>query len=308
MAVVNLPRQELLERAEPLEENLARASALFGPPPFLASAFSSLLLWRDFYDYALVSLPADAGHAVLSFRPGEVFASLPPVPFRKESLEALFQYLAAVQGPGAGFSRVEGLTAAQAAAAQTWGFPARPLADEFIYDRARLADLHGDPFRDRRNEINRLTRERSPDFRPFRADDLDACVELYDRWKESRKARLDPLGIRMLEQSRQAHLRALRRLEALDLGAWVARVDGRLAAYTVAGTLAADTLGVFLETADLTVPGLAAYIFVHLCRLHGDKPWVNTGDAQFLPGLEAAKELWHPARRATRYAVDPKPG
>ena len=71
------------------------------------------------------------------------------------------------------------------------------------------------------------------------------------------------------------------------------------------GSLSEDTLGVWAEVSDLTARGSAAYIFVQLCRKLSTYTWVNSGDAEFLPGLQDAKERWHPAKRLAQYALDP---
>jgi hypothetical protein len=217
----------------------------------------------------------------------------------------LFDYLAQANGPAPGPSRVEGLTEVQARLAETWGYIPRVTATDYIYDRSKLSGLHGDPYRDRRNELNQLSRDHELLLRPLEPADLPDCDGLYGRWKEARAPHLDPIGRRMMEQSRQAHRQALTHHLSWGLEAWVLEVDRRLAAYSVVGPLDGDTLGVFAEVSDLTARGAAAYIFVTLCRNHPGLTWVNSGDAEFLPGLRESKEHWHPARRLAQYALDP---
>lgn len=260
-------------------------------------------MWRDRYQYVLAH--KNDTIVLLSTCPGEVYAPRPPAPFTETSLKTLYEYLAQVNGPAPGPSRVEGLTEAQAEQAKSWGYQPRLLSTDFVYDRSKLAGLHGDSFRDRRNEMNRISRDHETTLRPFTASDLPTCADLYQRWKEERAPKLDPIGERMMEQSQKAHQRLLANHAAWGLQAWVLEVDRRLAAYSVVGPLSEDTLGVWAEVSDLTVRGAAAYIFVQLCREHSAFAWVNSGDAEFLPGLKDAKERWHPAQRLDQFALDP---
>ena len=302
--MIELPEANLLEEAVALEDALERAAFSFGPSPFLGVSAPGLLMWRDRYVYAY----ARRGEAafLLSVQTGEVYAPRPPAPFTKDSLASLFDYLAAANGPGPGKSRVEGLTEEEARTAEGWGYSPRLVATDFIYERETIGALHGDAYRDRRNEINQLVKHHAVLLRPFRLSDLGDCGKLYEKWRDARAKHLEPIGAKMLEQAQKAHLRCLTYFEDWGLGAWVLLVDGKLAAYTVAGNLSGNTLGIWLEVTDLTVKGAGAYIFAQTCRLHPGTYWVNTGDAEFLPGLREAKEHWHPAKKLKQFALDPK--
>jgi hypothetical protein len=114
------------------------------------------------------------------------------------------------------------------------------------------------------------------------------------------------MGEAMLRSAQKAHFHALREGDDWGLEAWVALVDGRLAAYTAGAALFPGTYGIFLEVSDLTLKGLSAYIFANVCRQLEAYPSINTGDAEGLPGLAESKDHWHPLRKLDLYAVDPK--
>lgn len=298
-----LPHIDWLDEALALEDSLERAASLLGPTPFLGVSLPGLLMWRDRYHYVL----ARKGPAsfLLSSCPGEVYAPRPPAPFTEENLKTLFDYLRLVNGPPPGPSRVEGLTESQALEAESWGYAKRVATTDYVYDREKLAGLHGDSYRDRRNEINSLARDNEIHLRPLDHSDLSSCDDLYGRWMADRSAHLDAIGKRMMEQSRAAHRQVLANHAAWGLEAWGLEVSQRFAAYSVVGPLQEDTQGVWAEVSDLTLRGASAYIFVNLCRNHSGFTWVNSGDAEFLPSLRESKEHWHPARRLLQYAVDP---
>jgi hypothetical protein len=212
-----------------------------------------------------------------------------------------------VNGSGLGVSRVEGLTEKQKEQAQTWKFSPRLTLSEYIYDRQHLAGLHGDPYRAKRADINHFLKENSVILRPFRAQDLNACGDLYELWKTQRLPSLQgEMGAKMIQSSQKAHFQALHQGEDWGMDAWVVLVNRRIAAYTDGAALNQATYGIYLEVTDLTVKGLSAYIFVNVCRQLEAYPFINTGDAEGLPRLAESKEHWHPSEKLNLYAVDPQ--
>ena len=200
------------------------------------------------------------------------------------------------------------LTESQMEQAKTWGFPVRSTLTEYLYEREKLAGLHGDPYRAKRAEINHLLKEEALVMRPYRATDLAACGELFELWKSQRLPALQgQMGEKMILAAQKAHLRAL--VQGMDWGmdGWVVKLGDRLAAYSLGASLGGGTYGIFLEVADLTVKGLSSYIFSNICRQVEGHSQVNSGDAEGLPRLAESKEHWHPIGKALFFAVDPEP-
>lgn len=261
-------------------------------------------MWQDEFTYALVTKgPASL---IVALYGKYAYFPIPPKPFNKETFQAAFEYMKAVNGPGQGISRVEGLTEDQKKEAEGWGFPSRPTLAEYLYDRSQVAGLQGDPYRAKRGEINHLLKNHSVVLRPYRQGDLKACGDLFEIWKSRRLPALQgEMGEKMLLSSQKAHFRALHQGEDWGMDAWVVVLGNRLAAYSVGASLAPDTYGIYLEVTDLTVKGLSAYIFANVCRQVEGHAFINGGDAEGLPRLAESKEHWHPVRRLQLYAIDP---
>ena len=305
MPLIQLPHGEFFDSVEPLDSALERANGLFQPAPALSASIPSFLMWQDEFTYALaVKGPASY---ILALYGKYLYLPVPPKPFNEASLRIAFDYMKLVNGTGPGISRIEGLTEDQQNRAASWGFPTRPALTEYLYDRAQVAGLHGDPYRAKRAEINHLVKEHAVVMRPYRTADLKACGDLYELWKSQRAPSLKGgMGEKMLAAAQKAHFRALHQGEDWGMDAWVVLLENRLAAYSAGASLGTGVYGVYLEVTDLTVKGLSAYIFANVCRQVEPHSLVNAGDAEGLPHLAESKEHWHPSQRLRLYAVDPK--
>ncbi len=304
MPVNSFPHQDFFDGLEPLEDSLERASGFFYPASSFSASLHSFLMWGNEYAYVLAS--KGPYHFIAAYYDRYVYFPTPPHPLTAESLEWVFNFMKKVNGPGGGISRVEGMTQEQSAEAESWGYRARPTLTEYIYERSRLAGLHGDPFRAKRAEINHFLKQESVVIRPYRRTDLEACAELFELWKSQRLAAAKgEMEEKMLRSSQKAHSQVLLRGRDWGMDLWVVLLGERLVAYTAGAPLGQDTYGVFLEVTDLTVKGLSSYIFTQVCRQAEGFPFINTGDAEGLSTLAQSKEHWHPSRKAQIYAVDP---
>jgi hypothetical protein len=305
MTTIQLPHADFFDLVEPLDACLEKAFSLFYPAPALSASLPAFGMWQDEFAYALASKGQTSWIVALYGK--YVYFPVAPQPFTRETLETSFAFMRKVNGAGTGVSRVEGLNEAQQKSAQAWGFPTRPTLVEYLYARAQVVGLHGDPYRAKRAEVNHLLKEHSVVLRPFRKEDLKACGDLFELWKSQRLPSLKgELGEKMLLSSQKAHFRALQQGEDWEMDAWVVVLENRLAAYSAGASLSADTYGVFLEVADLTVKGLSAYIFTNICRQLESYAFINAGDAEGLPRLAESKEHWHPVQKVKFFAADPQ--
>ena len=304
-ALIELPHADFFDSVGPLDLQLERAQTLFSPSSGLSASIPFLMMWQ--HEFAYVLTQKDNYSFIIALYGPYVYLPVPPRPFTVESLQTAFDFMKKVNGSGPGISRVEGLTEKQKEETQIWKFTPRLTLSEYIYDRQHLAELHGDPYRAKRADINHFLKENSVILRPFRAQDLNACGDLYELWKAQRLPSLQgEMAAKMIQSSQKAHFQALHQGEDWGMDAWVVLVNQRVVAYTVGAALNQTTYGIYVEVTDLTIKGLSAYIFVNVCRQLEAYPFINTGDAEGLPRLAESKEHWHPAEKLKLYAVDPR--
>jgi hypothetical protein len=304
-ALIELPHADFFDSVGPLDLQLERAQTLFSPSSGLSASIPFLMMWQ--HEFAYVLTQKDNYSFIIALYGPYVYLPVPPRPFMVESLQTAFDYMKKVNGSGPGISRIEGLTEKQKEETQIWKFTPRLTLSEYIYDRQHLAELHGDPYRAKRADINHFLKENSVILRPFRAQDLNACGDLYELWKAQRLPSLQgEMAAKMIQSSQKAHFQALHQGEDWGMDAWVVLVNQRVVAYTVGAALNQTTYGIYVEVTDLTIKGLSAYIFVNVCRQLEAYPFINTGDAEGLPRLAESKKHWHPAEKLKLYAVDPR--
>ncbi len=224
--------------------------------------------------------------------------------------------MAAINGPRGGARAQEvDEELLPAFAAERWQVGHR--AQEYICDTASLIELRGRHFDGRRHDIRRFEKlcPRAV-WRPYAPTDFPACVALLRRWQRERAAaHPDPFYRGQLEATAFLHLRTLREAEELGLRGYVVEVepegmngwmDGWMNARTAPLPLAdGRTFADFIEVADLSHPGLAAWTFHRFCRGASSYPFLNVGTDSELPNLARAKLAYRPARIVPSYVLNP---
>lgn len=203
-------------------------------------------------------------------------------------------------------SRIENVMGVQKDELVRAGFRCPPKHPDYIYRADALAALSGDAYKSQRALCNRLERDHAVRLDPFRAEDRDACIALYERWAvQKRRGGLDRMGQLLLEDAEAAHRLVFSDNERLGLTGSVARVGGELRAYTFGYWLTPETYCVLLEVADRSIPGLAQWLFRETSRTAADRGarWINAMDDAGLPGLREAKRAYRPAAMIENWLV-----
>ena len=170
-------------------------------------------------------------------------------------------------------------------------------ASEYVYSTEALASLRGRHFDGKRHDCRRFESRYRGTWRPYRASDFLQAVELLRRWQQERAGRhADGFYRAQLLDSGFLHLATLREAERLGLSGYVVEVENQesktaLAAYTFGFPLAdGQTFADFIEVADLTLPGLPAFVFRSFCLEASGYPFLNAGTDSDLPNLAQAKQ------------------
>jgi hypothetical protein len=293
----------------PILPRLPREAEAVCPHPAQGLAhrvFQPHLIWSDLLDYRWAVI--ENGFCLFATSHGITHLAFPPFypdgnSKRLGPVAAAFNVMANLN-PKQIPSRIDNVDEETAQWLEKAGYDVQQMSNDYLYRRDDMINLTGNRFRSQRASVNQAER-RNPLLRPFVPDDIEACISLFDQWRDREAVHNTArgLGQMMREDARFAHLAAMKRGKALGLIGRVVEIDRAIVGYTFGFWLAADQFCVLIEIADRSIRGISAWLFREFCREQQGAVWINTMDDAGLSGLAHAKMLWHPARLIPSYTV-----
>ncbi len=281
---------------------LAR-SATGGLPSLAAHSVAYHYMWNGLLAYWWVELR----EALCLFiqTPDGWFMPLPPLGAGsiEQSLAEAFALMQRWNG-GSPVSRVENVPHELAQDLERLGYRLTLKEPDYLYRAADLLMLAGDRYKSQRALCNRLEREHSVMVEPYRISDRPDCRVLLQNWSQQKRTEgIEEYGRMLLADAEPAHEVLWSQAAALALIGMVARIGGRIRAYTFGYWLSKTTFCVLVEVADRTIPGLAQFVFRETCRTavaHGAE-FINTMDDAGLVGLRASKQAYRPVTQIPNF-------
>jgi Fe-S-cluster containining protein len=265
---------------------------------------AALLMWQPLMRFFW--LQWEGGTALLARQASVYFAPVPPRPGPGRDLASTCRHLLALLdrlNSNPEVSRIEWIGDDQRRLLIGPGMVCRSEGKDYLYDRRALAELKGDRYKGRRWNCNQAARRFRPSCETFRTDDLTVCLRLYAtwrRWKE-RRGRADNYAAALLADGFYAHWQALAHADDWGLAVRVARVEGRIRAYTVGAPLDERTMLVLHEIADPACSGLGPWLFREWCREWERYELVNVMDDSGLEAVRRVKRRDQPLRTVPTY-------
>jgi hypothetical protein len=182
-----------------------------------------------------------------------------------------------------------------------FSFEACRDAYDYVYERERLATLHGKKLSAKRNHINRFL-ENNPDWRyePISQANIEEVRRMNLAWcVEASNRQTSDLGGEYcaVEQS-------LRHYDALGLSGGLIRAGGEVVAFSIGDPLNDDTFLVHFEKAFAEIQGAYPMInqqfVLNNCM---DYTYVNREDDTGLEGLRKAKLSYDPHHLVEKYTA-----
>ena len=110
----------------------------------------------------------------------------------------------------------------------------------------------------------------------------------------------------MLEDSRVSLKESLDNYKELRLKGAVVEVGRRIKGFTFGFELNKETFCILYEITDLSVKGLAQFIFARFSQMLNDYKYINIMDDSGLDNLKRVKLSYSPRRLVSSYAVRKK--
>jgi len=199
-------------------------------------------------------------------------------------------------------SRIENIPAEDLEYYRTLGYRCREKDPDYLCARQDLAELKGNRFKPQRASCNYFIKHFDYEWRKLTLADRKDCLELFDSWAAERKGKCgDEVYRGMLQDSRSVLQRAFGSYKNLGLEGIVVKVSGEIKAFSFGCRLNKDTFCLLYEITDISIKGLAQFIFRQFSRALEGYRYINIMDDSGLENLRKTKLSYHPQRLVSAY-------
>lgn len=270
-------------------------------------AFENIYIWAKFYNISWVIIQ---DNLCVFFRDKiGCFLYLPPLSKNKDYRAAAGAFKV-MDGFNVNkdISRIENLEEKDVAFYRDLGYECRYKSTDYVCKRADLASLQGDKFKSKRASFNYFIKHcADSEYAPFSLRYKDGCLELFELWAVQRKAKLDDKIYRGMIDDSNACLNFLfDNYRNLDITGRMVSIGGEIKAFSFGFKLNQCTFCILYEITDLSVKGLAQFIFRKFsAELKGFR-YINIMDDSGLENLKKVKLSYHPVKLIPAYIVTRK--
>ncbi|HNY13173.1 MAG TPA: phosphatidylglycerol lysyltransferase domain-containing protein [Candidatus Wallbacteria bacterium] len=184
---------------------------------------------------------------------------------------------------------------------------------DYIYEHAKLIDLAGSKYKNKRENINKFLRTYSSyEIEPITAANIAGISSFLKNWyydnKPKRTIHLSEIfDGRNINPEKNFVLEALQTRSYLKnflalngIGACI-KLYGAVAGFIIGEQTTADTFTVAIEKVDNNFFGLSQFLFREFLKENVSCEYVNTSDDSGMPGLQNLKQSYMPAFMKKRF-------
>lgn len=264
-------------------------------------AFENIYIWKGLFDIEWIIFE----NSLCIFFKDKIgsFLYLPPLA-KKKSPDVLKKVFEAMDkfNKNKEISRIENIEEKDLAFYQDLGYECKEKFCDYVCERSDLVKLQGNKFKSQRASFNYFVKHYQFEYLPFSLRYRDDCLKLYNSWMRERRTRThDCLYLGMLEDSQSCLKKALDKYKNLDFIARVVRINKEIKAFTFGFKLNPDTLCILYEITDLSIKGLAQFIFREFSSELKDYRYINIMDDSGLKNLKEVKLSYNPIKLIPAY-------
>jgi uncharacterized protein len=174
---------------------------------------------------------------------------------------------------------------------------------DYIYSSQKLVDLPGNKLHKKRNLINQF-QALYPDYvcQPLQAADLDACLELSEKWCRMRTCEETDF-----DHETSALKKALGNFSELELQGLKISHGGQLIAFSIFSRLSSNMADVHFEKFDPEMKGIGQVINWETAKLlAAEYKYINREQDLGIEGLRQAKKSYDPEYVVSAYFLERK--
>lgn len=266
-------------------------------------AFENIYIWRGLYQIFWVIIKESLG-VFFKDKMG-CFLYLPPLGrnLKPKTLEEIFRIMDGFN-KNKDISRIENVEAKDLTFYQGLGYVCRYKSADYLCQRQDLVELSGNKFKSKRASFNYFFKNYNFEYLPFSLRDKDDCLKLYAEWTSERQSQnRDSVYQGMLKDYRRCLKILLDGYLHLNLVGRMVKIDKKIKAFTFGFRLNSHTFCILYEITDLSIKGLAQFIFRQFCQELVDYKYINIMDDSGLKNLEKVKLSYRPVRLIPSYIV-----
>lgn len=201
-------------------------------------------------------------------------------------------------------SRIENIEDKDLDYYRTLGYLCHEKSPDYLCLRNDLALLRGNKFKSQRASYNYFIKHYNFDSARLKLADRADCLSLFNLWLEERKKQCnDDIYCGMLEDNRKIIKGTLTNYKQLDLEGIVVKVDKKIKGFSFGYKLNKETFCILYEVTDLSIKGLAQFIFRKFCQKLKKYKYINIMDDSGLENLRKTKLSYKPIRLVQSYIV-----
>ncbi|WXR61124.1 phosphatidylglycerol lysyltransferase domain-containing protein [Peptostreptococcaceae bacterium AGR-M142] len=171
---------------------------------------------------------------------------------------------------------------------------------DYVYKGEKLKSLKGRKLHRKRNHIKKFIAnyEGRYEYRSLKKADLDDCLKLLDKWKNSKEE----------DESLNDEIIAIKKvfdnIDRLDIKIAGVFIDGKLEAFTFGEYLNDDMALIHVEKANPSINGLYPFINqMFIKEEFNEVEYVNREEDLGIEGLRRAKLSYYPDRLVKKYTI-----
>ena len=275
----------------------------FGEHQLAAFSFANIYIWKALYDISWILLEKN----LCIFFQDKIgcFMYLPPLAKEKHPL-VLKQAFAIMDkiNKHKEISRIENIQAEDLEYYRILGYLGHKKFPDYLCARSDLANLKGNKFKSQRAAYNYFVKHYAFSATKLKLIDRADCLKLFGAWIDQRRAHCqDDLYCGMLEDNRKIIKDTLANYAQLDFAGIVVNIDKKIKAFSFGYRLNKDTFCILYEITDLSIKGLAQFIFRRFSQELKGYKYINIMDDSGLENLAKTKLAYKPLRLIPAYII-----
>lgn len=272
-------------------------------------AFNYLFSWYKYFNFEFKLIQGFM--CIFAHHDIGCFMYLPPLGEGEPSekvIEECFAYMDKYNDDKA-VARIENVESSQLGMFIKSKYKAMIKENEYVYDKKDIITLRGNMYKSKRADYNYFVTHNIFSYHPYDESMRDECLTLYDEWRSVKEEQSDDeFFSHLLEENRDVHQLIFDEYKHVGIIGRVVRIDEKIRAYTFGYKLNDSTFCVLFEITDLSIRGLASYIFSRFCEDRALEPYsyVNVMGDFGMENIKITKESYRPREIIQNYTVSRK--